>query len=244
MVPFPQKNKLPKYEDLSGEEKYFLHQAKQYQELMMMYNCAIKEVRTKLEILNDELSISNERNPIEFISSRIKKPISIANKLQKYGKEICVESIEKYISDVAGIRVICSFVDDIYTVANMLVQQDDITLIKVKDYIKTPKDSGYRSLHLIVEIPVFFSDKKQQMRVEVQIRTIAMDFWASLEHQLKYKKNIQNENEIARELKSCADVISQTDLNMLNIRNKIQLTQSQEFPTISELQNSDFNILN
>jgi len=244
MLPFPQKNTLPKYEDLSGEEKCFLHQAKQYQELMMMYNCAMKEVRTKLEILNDELSVSNERNPIEFISSRIKKPISVAHKLQKQGQEITVEAVEKYVSDVAGIRVVCSFVDDIYTVANMLIQQDDITLVKVKDYIKTPKSNGYRSLHLIVEIPVFFSDKKKQMCVEVQIRTIAMDFWASLEHDLKYKKDIQDEDEIMRELKSCADVISQTDLKMLNIRNKIQLKQSQDFPTISQLQQTDFNILN
>lgn len=240
MIPFPQKNKLSKYEELSGEETCFLNQAKQYQELMMMYNCAMKEVRTKLEILNDELSMSNERNPIEFISSRIKKPISIANKLKKQGQEITVEAVEKYISDVAGIRVICSFVDDIYTVANMLIRQDDITLIKVKDYIKTPKTNGYRSLHLIVEIPVFFSDQKKQMQVEVQIRTIAMDFWASLEHELKYKKDIQDEDEIMRELKSCADVISQTDLKMLNIRNKIQLNQAQDFPTISQLQQEEY----
>ena len=245
MLPFSNKNKLPIYEELSGEGKYFLDQAKQYQELMMMYNCAMKEVRTKLEILNDELSVSNERNPIEFISSRIKKPMSVASKLQKQGQAVTVEAVEKYVHDVAGIRVICSFVDDIYTVANMLIRQDDITLVKVKDYIKTPKENGYRSLHLIVEIPVFFSDMKKQMRVEVQIRTIAMDFWASLEHDLKYKKDVQNEDEIMRELKSCADVISQTDLKMLNIRNKIQLSQSQDFPTISQLQQKDFNnILN
>lgn len=243
MMPFPPKNRLPKYEELSGEGKYFLNQAKQYQELMMMYNCAMKEVRTKLEILNDELSVSNERNPIEFISSRIKKPMSVANKLQKQGHELTVEAVEKHISDVAGIRVICSFVDDIYTVANMLIQQDDITLIKVKDYIKTPKENGYRSLHLIVEIPVFFSDMKKPMRVEVQIRTIAMDFWASLEHELKYKKDVQNEDEIIRELRSCADVISQTDVRMLNIRNKIQLSQAQDFPTISQLQKVDFSNL-
>ena len=245
MLPFSNKNKLPIYEELSGEGKYFLDQTKQYQELMMMYNCAMKEVRTKLEILNDELSVSNERNPIEFISSRIKKPMSVASKLQKQGQAVTVEAVEKYVHDVAGIRVICSFVDDIYTVANMLIRQDDITLVKVKDYIKTPKENGYRSLHLIVEIPVFFSDMKKQMRVEVQIRTIAMDFWASLEHDLKYKKDVQNEDEIMRELKSCADVISQTDLKMLNIRNKIQLSQSQDFPTISQLQQKDFNnILN
>lgn len=244
MIPLPQKNQLPKYEDLSGEQKYFLNQAQQYQELMMMYNCAVKEVRTKLEILNDDLSAKNERNPIEFISSRIKKPLSVAKKLQKYGQDITVESVEKYINDVAGIRVICSFIDDIYLVANMLIQQDDITLIKVKDYIKAPKENGYRSLHLIVEVPVFFSDKKKPMRVEVQIRTIAMDFWASLEHELKYKKDISQEAEIMEELKGCADVISETDLKMLNIRNKIKRNQTTDFSKMNQLTKSDFSILN
>lgn len=202
-------------------ENLFMKQAFQFQELMMMYNCASKEVRTKLEVLNDELSIRYQRNPIEFITSRIKKPMSIVEKLQRYGKPVTVEAVEDSLNDVAGIRVICSFIDDIYAVADMLLKQDDITLITRKDYIKNPKPNGYRSLHLIVEVPVFFSDQKRPMRVEVQIRTIAMDFWASLDHQLKYKHDVKNAEQISAELKACADVIAETDLRMLSIKNQI-----------------------
>lgn len=202
-------------------QEYFINQAYQFQEALMMYNCAIKEVRTKLEVLNDELSIRYNRNPIEFITSRVKKPFSIVEKLNRNGQPLTVEAMTSTLNDVAGIRVICSFIDDIYSVADMLIKQDDITLLNRKDYIKSPKENGYRSLHLIVEIPVFFSDRKQPMKVEVQIRTIAMDFWASLEHQLKYKKNIQNPEEIQKELQECAEIISQTDVRMLRIKNKI-----------------------
>ncbi len=149
--------------------------------------------------------------------------MSIVEKLQRRGFEVSLESMEKNLDDVAGIRIICSFVDDIYEVADMLVRQDDITVIAVKDYIKNPKPNGYRSYHMIVEIPVFFSDSKKPIRVEVQIRTIAMDFWASLDHQLKYKKSLIDENgEISRELKMCAEVISDTDQKMLEIRKRIE----------------------
>lgn len=212
--------------EASKAQELFLTQAMQYQELMMMYECAIKEVKTKFEVLNAELSVRYKRNPIEFISSRIKKPVSMANKLQKKGQPVTVSAIEEHLADVAGVRVICSFVDDIYEIASMLVRQDDITLLEQKDYINEPKKNGYRSLHLIIEIPVFFSDQKRMMKVEVQIRTIAMDFWASLEHQLRYKKVISNEEEIVSELKECADIISATDLRMLNIRNKIKANQA------------------
>lgn len=204
-----------------GVKEHFLDQTLQFQQLMMMYNCAIREVRTKVEVLNDDLSTRYNRNPIQFITSRIKKPLSIVEKLQRKGQEISVEAIVSTLNDVAGIRIICSFIDDIYAVAEMLIAQDDIKLIEVKDYIANPKENGYRSLHLIVEVPVFFSDRKRPMRVEVQIRTIAMDFWASLEHQLKYKHDINQPEEIAKELKECADVISQTDAKMLSIKNKI-----------------------
>lgn len=203
-------------------QELFMDQKAQFQELMMMYDCAIKEVRTKLEVLNSELSVRYKRNPIEFVSTRIKKPISIAKKLQKKGLPIDACKIEENIYDVAGIRVICSYVDDIYELASMLIRQDDITLIEQKDYIDEPKKSGYRSLHLIIEIPVFFSDQTRMMKVEVQIRTIAMDFWASLEHQLRYKKNIENAYDIIEELRECSDVIAETDMKMLGIRNKIQ----------------------
>ena len=198
-----------------------ISQAREFQQAMMMYTCAIREVKTKLEVLNDELSIKNQRNPIEMIKSRVKKPISIVEKLQRRNLPVTLESMMNNLDDVAGIRVICSFVDDIYCVANMLVSQDDITVIAIKDYIKNPKPNGYRSLHLIVEVPVFFSKGRQMMRVEVQIRTIAMDFWASLEHQLSYKKDVPHSEEIGAELKECAEVISHTDQRMQEIREKI-----------------------
>ena len=193
-----------------------------------MYNCAIREVRTKLEVLNDELSIRNSRNPIEFIESRIKRPLSIVDKLKRYGEPVNVESIERSLNDVAGIRVICPFIDDIYSVADMLLSQDDITLIKKKDYIENPKPNGYRSLHLILEVPVFFSNQKKPMRVEVQIRTIAMDFWSSVDHQLKYKHDVPNADELSAQLKECADIISQTDMRMLAIKNQLYSSEPSE----------------
>lgn len=200
-----------------------IEQALEFQRAIMMYSCAIREVKTKLEVLNDELSIRNQRNPIEMIKSRVKKPRSIVEKLRRRGLPVNMDSVMNHLDDVAGIRVICSFVDDIYTVAEMLVRQDDVTVIAVKDYIRNPKPNGYRSYHLILEIPVFFSDQKKNMRVEVQIRTIAMDFWASLDHQLKYKKDIGPVSDaISEELRQCADVIAQTDQRMLKIRRSIE----------------------
>ncbi len=200
-----------------------IHQAREFQEAIMMYSCAIREVKTKLEVLNDELSVRNQRNPIEMIKSRVKKPMSIVEKLHRKNLPITLDSMIHHLDDVAGIRVICSFVDDIYAVARMLVSQDDIRVIAVKDYISNPKDNGYRSYHLIVEVPVFFSDRKKDMREEVQVRTIAMDFWASLDHQLKYKKDIGDAaEEISEELRKCAEVIAKTDRHMLVIRKSIE----------------------
>lgn len=198
------------------------HEISNFKELMMMYHSAIREVTTKLEILNDELSLNSKEIPIQFIKSRVKKPMSILNKLQKLEKDISVESIMTSLNDVAGIRVICSFIDDVYKISDMLTKQDDIFVIEVKDYIKNPKPNGYRSYHLIIEVPVFFSSKKELVRVEIQIRTVAMDFWASLEHQLKYKENLEDSQSIEDELKLCADTIAETDLKMLDIRKKIQ----------------------
>lgn len=197
---------------------------KDFEEAMMMYSCAIREVRTKLEVLNEELSVRYNRNPIEFIKTRLKKPISILKKMESRGLEVSLESMMENLNDVAGIRVICYFIDDIYDVARWLSRQDDITVLQVKDYIRNPKSNGYRSLHLIIEIPVFFSEEKRRMKVEVQIRTIAMDFWASLEHQLRYKKDlehVENAELISEELKQCADTIAQTDERMQSIREKI-----------------------
>lgn len=216
------KNKVLMQTALPYVPEEFFEQMINFRELMMIYNSAIKEITTKLDILNDELSLGNRKNPIQFIKSRVKKPLSIVNKLQSLGKEINVESVVDSLDDVAGIRVVCSFIDDVYKIADMLTQQDDIVLIQAKDYIKNPKPNGYRSYHLIVEVPVFFSDKKQLVRVEIQIRTVAMDFWASLEHQLKYKENLEHSKAIEDELKICAETIAQTDLQMMNIRNRME----------------------
>ena len=208
--------------DIMEELKILMQHSQAFQEMQMMYACAIREVRTKAEVLNDEMSVRYHRNPISSISSRVKKPESIIEKLHRRGFPISVKSVRENLYDVAGIRVICSFVDDIYTVAEMLARQDDINVLMVKDYIRCPKVNGYRSYHMIIEVPVFFSDRKENMRVEVQIRTIAMDFWASLDHQMKYKKDVEDANEISEELKECAEVIAQTDLKMLGLRRKIE----------------------
>ena len=206
----------------SGFPEGLIEQASGFMELMMQYRCALMEVETKLNVLNAEFTMKNNRNPFESIKSRIKTPKSILEKLQRKGFEISVKGIEENLADVAGIRVICSFPDDIYTTAKMLTDQDDIRVIQVKDYIINPKPNGYRSLHLILEIPIFLSNEKKNMKVEVQFRTIAMDFWASLEHKLKYKKNIENAEEISKELQRCAEASSQLDLRMQALRDRIE----------------------
>ena len=194
----------------------------QFESLMIKYRAAVREVTTKLEVLNDELSSFAERNPIEGIQSRIKRPYSIAKKLKARGLPVAVESIQKNLNDVAGIRVICPFISDIYDVADMLLSQEDVLLIEKKDYIEKPKENGYRSLHLIVETPIFLSKGKENMRVEIQIRTVAMDFWASLEHQIRYKKGLEEEQKISEGLKECADTIARTDLRMQELREMIK----------------------
>lgn len=204
-----------------------ISQAREFQQAMMMYTCAIREVKTKLEVLNDELSIKNQRNPIEMIKSRVKKPISIVEKLQRRNLPVTLESMMNNLDDVAGIRVICSFVDDIYSVANMLVSQDDITVIAIKDYIKNPKPNGYRSYHLIIEIPVFFSEEKKNLRVEVQIRTIAMDFWASLEHDIRYKADRSRlPAGINEEMLACAGKIAEIDRQMQDMYQRIKAAEA------------------
>ena len=205
-----------------NQTKRFMDMLVGYRELMMMYTCAVKEIRTKFEVLDTEFSVRYQRNPISAISTRLKHTNSIMAKLERYGYRFSLENVEAYINDAAGIRVICSYIDDIYGIADSLLSQDDITLITRKDYIVAPKPNGYRSLHLIVKVPVFFANFRKDMKVEVQIRTIAMDFWASLEHQLKYKQNIPNQQEIVAQLKECADVISQTDQKMIAIRQQIE----------------------
>ncbi len=205
----------------------------EYKELKMLYSCALKEVRTKFEVLSTEFQLRNNRNPISAIQTRLKSTESIMDKLERKHAPFTTEAIESYIQDVAGIRVICPYIDDIYTIADTFLKQDDITLLARKDYIEAPKPNGYRSLHLIVQVPVFLSENKRIMTVEVQIRTIAMDFWASLEHQMKYKRDIPDAEDIARELAECADVIRQTDERMLAIRRRIEA--GDDAPTEEEI---------
>ena len=209
--------------DIFGNDRpqIILDNAEAFLKLMSHYECAMMEVETKLKVLNSEFSLLYERNPIETIKSRLKKPGSILEKLKRKGFPVSVESIEENLFDIAGIRVICSFPEDIYATAELLTQQDDIHVIERKDYIAHPKDNGYRSLHLILEVPIFLSTGKKFVKVEVQFRTIAMDFWASLDHKLKYKKHLDNADYIAQQLKECADIISSMDRKMQEIRSMI-----------------------
>ena len=193
-------------------------------ELMAYYRCAIMEVETKFNVLNEEFSLQYDRNPIENVKSRLKSTDSIIRKLKKKELPFSLEAMQENINDVAGIRVICSFPEDIYMLADCLLNQDDIKLITKKDYIKNPKKSGYRSLHLIIEVPIFLKNEKRYMKVEVQLRTIAMDFWASLEHKWRYKKNISLEEAeiISKELLECSEISATLDKRMEDIRNRIE----------------------
>lgn len=207
-------------------------QAEQFETLMMYYDCAMSEVRTKLEVLNKEMALRNRRNPFEYIKSRLKSPSSIYGKLKNRGVPFTVENIENTINDVAGIRVISSFIDDIYSIRDSFDVQDDVEILQEKDYIQNPKENGYRSLHLILRIPIFLSSEKKFMNVEVQFRTIAMDFWASVEHKMKYKREISNAEIIVEELRYSADLINQLDRRMLQIRERIE--RSEEKPQKSD----------
>lgn len=204
-----------------------------YKEMRMRYSCAIKEVRTKFDVLNSEFNVRYQRNPITSISSRLKSSSSIMRKLDGKNLSFTLENVENNLFDVAGIRVVCSYVDDIYMLAEALAKQDDITVLKEKDYIKHPKPNGYRSYHMIVSVPVFFSDRTKNMAVEVQIRTIAMDFWASLEHQLKYKQEVPNQKEIIGSLTACAEQIAAIDEQMCQVRRQIE--RSEDLPTEEEI---------
>lgn len=200
-------------------------------QMFAYYRCAILEVETKFNVLDESLSVQLERNPIESIKSRVKSVESLLRKMRRKNVPLNLSAIEENIHDIAGVRVICSFPDDIYELADAFLAQDDITLIQRKDYIKNPKPSGYRSLHLIVEIPIFLKDGKRNMKVEVQFRTIAMDFWASLEHKLHYKHDLPPERAkvLADELRNCAEQIELLDLRMQAVRNEI-VTYNEENP--------------
>ncbi len=221
----------------SDHTESFLASALPFQKLMMQYRCAMLEVQTKFEVFDNELSLYGDRNPIEVISCRIKRPISIVEKLKRKGLDISIKNIQENIFDIAGIRVICSFPEDIYLLAEKICQQDDIRLIKKKDYIQNPKENGYRSLHLILEVPVFFAEEKKWMPVEVQFRTTAMDFWASIEHKLRYKKNLSESisTDISEDLRQCSEEIHRMDLRMQAINKKIEHPNPDSSSLIHEL---------
>lgn len=192
-----------------------------YRELMSYYRCAMMEVSTKFNVLDEELSLQYDRNPIEAIKTRLKSPESIMDKLSRRGLPFSAESIEQNLNDIAGVRVICAYISDIYMLRDALLRQDDIVLLQEKNYIKNPKPNGYRSLHLIVETPIFLHDQKKQMRVEVQFRTMAMDWWASVEHKLRYKKPAAPE-EVNSELKECAEISADLDKRLEKLRQRTE----------------------
>ena len=197
------------------DEEMLIRSAMQMQQVMMLYESGIREIKTKLDILSDESRLSGKPSPIDAIKSRIKTPRSIIGKLKRRGFPISLQSMLENLNDIGGIRVICPFIEDIYTVADMLMRQDDLKLIDRKDYIENPKPNGYRSLHLILEVPIFLSDRTQPVHIELQLRTIAMDFWASLEHQLP--------PHVSADLKACADVIAATDEEMQRIAKELHV---------------------
>ncbi|MED9904625.1 MAG: GTP pyrophosphokinase family protein [Lachnospiraceae bacterium] len=201
---------------------------KDFGKLMTYYRCAMMEIETKFNVLNEEFSLEHDRNPINSIKTRLKSVPSIREKLERRNIAPSLAAVEENLSDIAGVRVICSFVDDVYVLAHALLQQDDVELIEKKDYIASPKPNGYRSLHLIVGIPIFLKHEKRIMKVEIQLRTIAMDFWASLEHQLRYKKDFLFSNEMAKELQECAELSAVLDSRMDNLRKSVSSSDDKQ----------------
>ncbi len=202
-------------------EEYMSEGVESWNSFMLLYNSALKEIGTKIEVLNDEFQHIHQYNPIEYVKKRIKKPESIVKKLKRYGYETSIENMVKYINDVAGIRIVCSFTSDIYRIAEMITNQNDIKILSIKDYIKSPKESGYKSYHMIVTIPIFLSDRVVDTKVEIQIRTIAMDFWASLEHKIYYKFEGNAPEYISRDLRECSSIVSMLDAKMLSLNEAI-----------------------
>lgn len=194
--------------------------------IIFLYNSALKEVGTKLEILNDEFLHVHQYNPIEYIKSRIKSPESIVKKLKRNGYESTIDNMVNYVNDIAGIRIVCSFTSDIYRMAEMIGKQNDLTVVSVKDYIKHPKESGYKSFHMLVTVPIFLSDRVVDTKVEIQIRTIAMDFWASLEHKIYYKFEGNAPEYISQDLRECAEIVSMLDAKMLSLNETILETKA------------------
>ena len=203
-------------------------QVDSWQEAMLVYHAALKQINTKLEILNDEFQHVHRYNPIEHIKSRIKTSESIVKKLRRYGYESTIENMVKYINDIAGIRVICSFTSDIYRIADMLRSQSDVRVISVKDYIRHPKESGYKSYHMLVTMPVYLSDRIVDVKVEIQIRTVAMDFWASLEHKINYKFEGNAPAHVKEELVECSRMVSDLDSRMQHLNEEIKALSAEK----------------
>ncbi len=202
----------------------FIEMMRNAQKLMSYYRCAMLEIETKFKVLNEQFSLEHERNPIDSIKSRLKSIESIYGKLLRKKLPVDIQSVEENINDIAGIKIICGFMDDIYMLADCLINQDDIILVETKDYIKNPKPNGYRSLHLIVKVPIFLCNEKKYMKVEVQLRTIAMETWANLEHRLRYKKDLNDDilSQISEELFECAKISNLLDMKMQEVRNVIE----------------------
>ena len=217
------------------------NQVDQWKSVMFLYDSALKELNTKIEILNNEFVHIYNYNPIEHIKSRLKTPDSIVKKLKRYGFEVTIDNMVEKLSDIAGIRIICSFTSDIYQIAEMITKQSDVTVLYVKDYIKNPKPNGYKSYHMVVTIPIYLTDGPVDTKVEIQIRTIAMDFWASLEHKIYYKFEGNAPAYLQQELKACADVVNMLDVKMFSLNQAIlelaeaQREQDQEMPDDEEV---------
>lgn len=205
-----------------------VNQVDQWKSTMFLYNSALKSINTKIEILNNEFIQLYNYNPIEHITSRLKTPESIVKKMKNDGLEVTIENMVEHLNDIAGIRIICSFMPDIYPIADMIAKQADITVLQVKDFIKAPKPNGYKSYHMVVSIPVYLSDGKVDTKVEIQIRTIAMDFWASLEHKIAYKFEGNAPDYLEQELKACADMVDILDAKMFSLNQEIAKLEKEE----------------
>ena len=217
----------------------FQARIEEWKNFLFIYKFALDEINTKLTILNDEFQFVHQHNPIEHVKSRIKSPESIMAKLQRKGLDITTDNVHEHINDIAGVRVTCSFTNDIYRIYNMIKNQDDIRLIDVKDYVEKPKPNGYKSLHLIVEIPVFLSKGTEHVRVEIQIRTIAMDFWASLEHKIYYKFEGEIPGNLSNELKEAADIVHYLDAKMMRIKDEVNEFKEHEKNTEAMLKTGE-----
>lgn len=223
---------ISEVESVSEKDRFYFPQSvdyldmdRQYRQLMFLHEAAIEQLTAKLNILKGEFQFSNDRNPISSISSRIKSKESILYKMQKKGLPMTTSALINHVHDIAGVRVVCPFIEDVYFVARMLVKQNDLELLEVKDYIRNPKPNGYRSLHLIITIQIYFAETTKKIPVEIQIRTIAMDFWASTEHQLRYKKDREFTAEDQQKLKHCAELMAQADMEMQEIAGDFNLEQ-------------------